>query len=191
MMERNPGLGEFGELAAVGARWCIGLVFLMSGASKIRRRADFNAFRASVAALLPRWGRDVRRLPEAVLMLELAVAPLLLVPGQAWLGFALAIMLLVAFTVAIAAARARGVRAPCRCFGGSAAPLGVRHLVRNTLLAAIGAVGLLSGSTPGHRAAATTAMAAGIGLVAAVVFVILDDIVDAFAHQPTTVEHIK
>jgi hypothetical protein len=170
--------------ALVGARVLIGLVFAVSGFAKLRGR---GAFRASVAGL--------RLLPEplvgpvaaAVVAAELAIPVLLLTPGAAAFGFAVAVLLLVAFSVGIARVLAAGTAASCRCFGVSAAPFGRHHLYRNGVLALVAAVGLLALAGPSGAGTelAGAAIAAGAASVAALVVVMLDDIVDLFRSPAT------
>ncbi len=162
----------------IGCRCLIGVVFLASAMSKLRSRAALVAFAGSVRAmrLLPRrWERPV---VTAVVAVELAIPALLALPWGVLPGFGLALSLLGAFTVAIVLAVRRGVRAPCRCFGASAAPLGITHLVRNTLLCVVvvaGALGaLLERPAASHPAGVVVAVASGA--LAAVLVVAYDDL---------------
>ncbi|WP_329519461.1 MauE/DoxX family redox-associated membrane protein [Spirillospora sp. NBC_01491] len=161
-------------------------VFAVSAAGKIRGRTAFAGFAGSVPRLVPRL--PARPAAVAVLAGELATPPLLLIAPAA--GFALAALLLAAFGAAIGAALRTGRRAPCRCFGTSAAPLGPAHLVRAALLAALAAAGaagvLLTGPTGtlfallGGAEASGLAVAAAAGSALAVVAVFLDDLVFLF-----------
>ncbi|GIF38829.1 MauE/DoxX family redox-associated membrane protein [Actinoplanes xinjiangensis] len=171
----------------VGARVLIGLVFAVSVFTKLRSRGAFAAFRSSVT--------DMRLLPEslagpvaaAVVAAELAIPVLLLVPGATAAGFVVAVLLLAVFSAGIARVLAAGTAASCRCFGVSAAPFGRHHLYRNGVLAVIAAAGLTAairapgiGTDPG-----AAAITAGAAAVAALVVIMLDDIVDLFrAEQP-------
>ncbi|GAA4084301.1 hypothetical protein HNR30_002301 [Nonomuraea soli] len=117
---------------------------------------------------------------------EAAAAVLLLIPGTALAGYVLAAGCLAAFSVVILVELRRPVRAPCRCFGASAVPLGAAHLVRNTLLAALVAAGLAvrHAHEPAHPAG--VALAAGVALVIAVLLIFLVDIADLFRSRAST-----
>ncbi len=86
-----------------------------------------------------------RLIGSALPMAELACA-LALVPARTSRAAAVAaLLMLTAFSVASAAAIARGKRVECRCFGQfSTGPVGVRTLIRNAVLAAL-AIGALFG----------------------------------------------
>jgi hypothetical protein len=62
-----------------------------------------------------------------------AVVLLALGPGGAP-GFVLTLLLLAAFTTGIVRSLRSGTKASCACFGASTAPIGRRHVVRNTVL---------------------------------------------------------
>jgi uncharacterized membrane protein YphA (DoxX/SURF4 family) len=168
-------------------RCLIGLVFVLSVAGKVRGRRAFEEFvtatRELLAAIVPGPDRKaVRAVSLAVIAAEAVIPPLVLIPGLTRVGFAVAVALLAAFTVAIAAVLRRGSRTACHCFGTSASPLRPVHLVRNGLLLAAAGTGLLLG---GAGLAGTapplllvTAVAAA---VAALVLTRLDEIVDLFA----------
>lgn len=118
------------------AELTLGMVFVVAGASKVAvgrewpvQAAEFGAPR-SVALAVPWW--------------EMCIGALLVVGLMApWPALA-ALVSLVGFTVAIAAQLRRGRHPQCACFGAwSTAPLGRRHVVRNTgfaVLAVLAAV---------------------------------------------------
>ncbi|MFD1933453.1 MULTISPECIES: MauE/DoxX family redox-associated membrane protein [Nonomuraea] len=166
------------EYVRIGCVCLVGLVFAVTAVSKLR---DFQGFARSLPALVTVPGRAVRPLAAVVVALEALVPILVAVPAATPYGLALAGGLLVAFTAAIAIALRRGQRAPCRCFGASAAPLGARHLVRNSLLIAAASLAvLLPGGSP---VLAGTSMALGAGLIGTILIVSFDDIVDLFARN--------
>ena len=76
--------------------------------------------------------------------LELAVGALLVVQvGRPYVA-ALALVMLAAFSVAIAVRLRQGRHPRCACFGAwSAAPLSARHLVRNGALGVVALVSML------------------------------------------------
>ncbi|MGK5556157.1 MauE/DoxX family redox-associated membrane protein [Actinomadura kijaniata] len=160
-----------------GCACLIGLVFAVSAFTKLRDRAGFVRSVPDLAPALP--ARLLGPLAHSVIVLEAAVPVLLAVPATRTLGFGVALVLLTAFTVAIAGALRRGRRAPCRCFGASAAPLGPRHLARNGVLLTAAATGAV---TPGDATStAGLAVAAAAGLVTGLLIVSFDDLVDLFA----------
>jgi len=176
----------------IGARCLVGVVFLVSAVTKLRSSAAFAEFVASLRAtgLVPaRWAR---RVAVAMVLTEAAIPALLAAPVLvevppllAAAGFALAAGLLGVFTAGLGLAVSRGVRTPCRCFGASAAPLGLPQIVRNALLTVTAAAGLVAvlaaGSAgTGQMHPATVAMAGAVGLVLAVLAISFDDLVDLF-----------
>ena len=98
---------------------------------------------------------------------ELAVAFLLVAPGQRPLGPLAALALLSLLSAAVAASLARGRRPDCHCFGAlKSEPIGARTLVRNAALAAIAGVLALEPATWSVDLAPGS-FAAGFGLAAA------------------------
>jgi hypothetical protein len=172
----------------IGARVLLLGVFVVALAGKLRRRAAFDEFRRSIAELrvLPRnWSLAAAL---AVTAAEAAIIVLLGLPYTVLPGFGLAAVLLVVFTTGIVLALRRGQRAPCRCFGASAAPLGPAHVVRNLILTAAGVTGLIAafaagtaGVQPGGIAVTLAAAAVGVLIV-----VRLDDLVALFAASVPT-----
>ncbi|MEH1125392.1 MauE/DoxX family redox-associated membrane protein [Micromonospora sp. CPCC 206061] len=166
------------------AQCLIGLTFVLSVAGKLRGGRAFRAFEESLRgmALLP--GRLVRPVAAVVVAAEAAVPVLLPLPGSPFTtaGFLLGGALLAAFTAAVALVLRRGTAAECRCFGGTApAPLRRHHIVRNAALIAVAAAGAYAA----WRGTATTgqaaAVAAPLGLVAALAVAYLDDLLALFA----------
>lgn len=173
----------------VGAMVLCGLVLLVSSASKLRSRADYAEFVASVPAFgIPaRW----TRLFAAVTVVAEAVIAVLLLPGAAlmvlgagrWLagGLVLAVGLFGVLTVAVWRVVARGSGAVCRCFGTARTPLAHRHVVRNALLSLVAMMGTLSIMDSTVPAAAPAAVAAAAGALGAVLVVRFDDLAELFA----------
>ena len=185
--------------ALMFCRSLIGLVFLASSMSKLRGPDAFRTFVGSV--------RDMRVVPArltvtvAVLVAAVeAATPLLLVPMPHALartvgtvGFGLAATALAGFTGGIVALLRKGRAAGCRCFGGSAAPFGRRHVVRNAALfmaAAFGAYAAARGIPIGPPQ--VTLMAAPVAAVCAILVVRLDDLVSLskpVSRAPTLARH--
>ncbi|WP_091095507.1 MauE/DoxX family redox-associated membrane protein [Micromonospora citrea] len=169
----------------LAARLSLALVFLTAVVGKLRTRAGFAAFVASVGqfGVPARRTRAVARLAVAT---EAAVVVLLAVPSTVPAGLLLAAGLLGVLTAAIANALRRGARPACRCFGAGDAPIGARHVARNLVLLAVALLGLLGwavGGPPLSTAAALIAAAAAVP--AAAVVVRLDDLVALFAPTPS------
>ncbi|MFI6519892.1 MauE/DoxX family redox-associated membrane protein [Spirillospora sp. NPDC050679] len=179
---------------SVWADALIVLLFGVSTLSKIRNRTEFDEFAGSVQAVvaaLPggafRGRPGARRAAGAVAAAEAAIPLLVVVPATTLAGHLFAMVLLALFCAGIAAALRRAVRPPCRCFGGKAAPLGVRHLVRNSLLAAVALAGaLLSSASWDGAQAAGTAAALFAAMVFGLLIIRLDDIIDLFHPLPNT-----
>lgn len=86
---------------------------------------------------------------------------LLVVPATVDGGFGAVLVLLTAFTVAIARTLRRGSTTPCRCFGAS-------HLVRNTTLWVVAARGLTAASQTAEPLGLAMAALAAVVLTAVV-----------------------
>jgi hypothetical protein len=137
--------------------------------------------------MVPEARRGVGALAGSVVAAELTVVGLLAVPATIPVGFVLAAGVLLAFSVGIARVLRAGGSAPCRCFGPSAAPLGVRHLVRNGVLVTVALAGLAADRLGGGGGALHPAGVA-LGVVAAgtlaFLVVFFDDLTDLFAPAP-------
>lgn len=184
----------------VGCQYLIGVVFLVSAASKLRSRAGLRGFGASLRQMRLLPSRGVGAVALLVAAAEAAVAVLLVAatalgPATAstaavlTVGFTGALALLISFSAAILAAMHRGSRAPCRCFGTANIPLGGRHVLRNGVLAAAAGVGLagaVGGTPPAPDLGGVVVGAAG-GITLAVLTVVSDELVELFApavHRP-------
>ncbi|MFJ7423089.1 MauE/DoxX family redox-associated membrane protein [Streptomyces uncialis] len=171
------------------ARLLLILVFVVTAAGKSWRRESFDAFVSSLTALrlFPR--RLSTPVAVATIAAEAVTAVLLAVPATASAGLALSIVLLAVFAAGILAARRGGRQVPCRCFGGTGAPLGVPHVIRNALLATVAATGLAatalasSPATPHPGGAATGAVTAAVGTL---LVVRMDDLLALASARPTT-----
>ncbi|MFF5208841.1 MauE/DoxX family redox-associated membrane protein [Streptosporangium sp. NPDC000396] len=168
----------------IACRALLAGVFLIALAGKIRGRVAFDEFVASIVALgmFPRAGSTAAA--YAVLGAEAVVILSLALPSTVLLGFAAAMALLIALTTGILAAMRRGRRAPCRCFGASATPLGTAHVARNLVLLLAGGAGLTAGAVAGGDGAGAHPVGIALALVAAAVGVLivvrLDDLLSLF-----------
>lgn len=151
---------------AIACRVSITVIFAIAAAGKLSGRDSFREFTRSVVAMQvvpPRAAGAAAGFSAAA---ELLAASLAVIPLRATgiAGCALAGLLAVAFSFAITVSLRRGNRAPCRCFGKSATPLGGRHIARNALILAISVAGI--GTLPGRAAVSAPAVivAAAAGL---------------------------
>jgi uncharacterized membrane protein YphA (DoxX/SURF4 family) len=118
---------------ALACAWVLGAVFLVAGVSKLRRRGDTERSFARMELPAPRVLSVVVPIVEIALAVVIVEAP----SAAGWGAFAL----LVAFSVVLARAIARGSDAPCACFGsGRSEPVSTSELVRNAMLAALAIV---------------------------------------------------
>jgi hypothetical protein len=165
------------------------LVVLVFGISAVSKLTGFAEFAGTARLLLlalagPRHRPSyaaTRRIAILVTVAESVVPVIVLIPVLNAAGHALAGVLLTGFGVAIAVAMHRGVRTACRCFGSSATPLGIRHIVRNAALLLVAITGVVNESTGD---AAGRVVAAAAAALLAVVVVRLDDLIDLFTLQP-------
>ena len=119
------------------ARVALGVLFLMSGALKLRDPSWPGAARAMGA---PHW--TVPFIAPVEIVLGAGLAAGVAEPWPAWL----ALGLLVVFTAALARVlqRPRDERPACACFGRwSSKPVGAGSLLRNGLLAALAVLALI------------------------------------------------
>lgn len=125
------------HIVHVLARLALGAVFVMAGASKVASgptwpvQAQQLGVSRSVAVMVP-W-------------FELAVGALVAVGvGEPWPAVVGCVTLLV-FTAVLVRTLRTGRHPPCACFGAwSAAPLGRRHVLRNSGFVALALVAILT-----------------------------------------------
>ncbi|MGH8972695.1 MAG: MauE/DoxX family redox-associated membrane protein [Acidimicrobiia bacterium] len=132
-------MAAVGELVLV-ARLVLAGVFALAGLGKLadRRGAQQALEDFGVPGALS--GTLVRVLP----VVELTVAAALVARGTSRVGAAGALLLLAAFSLAVAVNLARGRTPDCHCFGQMhARPIGFGTLFRNAALTALGAVVVL------------------------------------------------
>ena len=123
------------HLLAVITASLLGAVFLASAVTKLaspgvwRAQATDLGVPAAVAVVLP--------------MLEACVGGLLVAQWHRRSAAAVALTLLLAFTVLLIVRIAQGRRPPCACFGTfSARPIGWRHVGRNAVFVGLALVSL-------------------------------------------------
>jgi hypothetical protein len=163
----------------VGLRTALAVVFVVAFASKVRSRAAFAEFTASLGDIGWLRGRRRTAAAAAIPVLEAATVALLAVTATAAWGFAAAVVLLAAFTAVTGREVAQGHRVRCRCFGAGTAQIGPAQIFRNVVLLAGSAAGLaVVPASHGHGGADAAALiyAFGFALLAALALVRWDDL---------------
>lgn len=164
----------------VFARCALGVVFAIAVAGKVSGREAFRSFARSLADMRILPARLITPVAAASAVVEALVIVLVAIPLR-WAGqaaFAVAVGVLVALTAAIVLSLRNGNRAPCRCFGASRTPLGMRHVVRNALLLVVAILGLVGAYTAGGFTVPATIVAAVAGAVAGVTMTAYDDLAE-------------
>ena len=171
---------------AIGCRAALATVFLFAVTGKVAGRGSFREFTDSVAAMRVVPAHAARLAAIASVTAEALVVVLTAVPARltATAGCALAALLSIAFSGAIAASLRRGNRAPCRCFGRSATPLGARHLARNAILLLVAAAGTAASLASGHAHPAGAVVAAVTSLFAGITIAAYDEIAKLLVQWP-------
>ncbi|MCU1345048.1 MAG: hypothetical protein JWL70_1314 [Acidimicrobiia bacterium] len=114
--------------ATAGLFYAAALLLGGAGVSKILRPDAAN--RALVAARLAGTNSRRRQLGRVAGAAETAVACAALIFGNGWAALALAVSYAATAAVAVRLLRT-GPSAPCGCFGDSAAPINIGHVVAN------------------------------------------------------------
>ena len=146
-----------GAALAIASRLVLGAVFLFSASRKKYKGDEFVAALKAFGLPAPRLSAALLTLMEIVLALSLFAWR-----DEPWPSVA-AIVVLLAFTVAVAANLRRGRAVPCPCFGASERPVSGATMVRNGWLAALGVLGTgSSGGAGGGDVAWICAVVGGI-----------------------------
>ncbi|GAB2687247.1 MauE/DoxX family redox-associated membrane protein [Nocardia thraciensis] len=166
--------------AVLACRCVLAGVFLVSLAGKLRSRTAFEEFVTATAALLSAPGRPAKVVAVGTITAEIAVVCAMVFEPSRRLGLIMAVAVLVCFTVALVRALLRGAAAPCRCFGASDTPIGIRHVIRNIVLAAVAAAAVALDVAVGTHHYEPVGIAVIVPAVAACVLltVRLDDLVE-------------
>lgn len=131
----------------------LALVFLVAAVGKLRSRASWQGFTASIRALGLVPATAARPASALTVAAELGVVALLALPGLTRWGFLLALVLLAALTGGIVAVLRGGRQASCNCFGRGAETFSPLHVARNLLLVTVAAAGSISGPPASYLAA--------------------------------------
>jgi hypothetical protein len=154
-------------------RVALGFVFAAAVVGKLRNRADFAQSLSGLGI-----SRAATPTAVAVIAAEALCVVLLLFAMTADLGYALALLLLAAFSAGIVSAVRTRRAVACNCFGSGGKQLGPAHLVRNGLLALIAVVGLLASQLP--ISAPSLLIALGAGAFLSLLFIRWDDLTYLF-----------
>jgi hypothetical protein len=174
-----PGSVQMAHLLLT-VQFIVGGVFAVSAFGKVRAQSAFVRSLADFGV-----PERIRALVGVmVTVAEIAVVVLVLVPVTAVPGLAFGAVLFLGFAVVVGMTVRRGRRPRCRCFGVESAPLRGAHVVRNVVLAALAAVGALTGAVMNAAPAFSAGSFVLVVLVAAVVVAVvvgLDDLLDVVA----------
>jgi methylamine utilization protein MauE len=174
------------QYLAIGCRVAVAVVFLLAVTGKVVGRGAFAEFTRSVRDMKAAPTRLVGLTARATVLFEALTVVLVAIPRQiaAVVGFALALVLTAAFSGAILRTIRSGNRTSCRCFGRSSSPLGRRHLVRNGVLLAVAAAGLVAALAGGSAGLAGGLVAVLTGVFIGLLVAMFDDLAQLLA--PTT-----
>ena len=146
---------------AIASRLVLGVVFLFSASRKKYTGTEFIAAVKAFGLPAPRLSAAVLTLVEIVLALSL-----LAWRDEPWPSVA-AIVVLGAFTLAVANTLRQGRVVPCPCFGASQRPVSGSTMVRNGWLAALGVLG--TGASGGSGGGQIAWFCAVLGAITAIV----------------------
>lgn len=164
----------------LGCRGVLAWIFLVSLFGKVRGPAAYGVFVRATGRLLSVSGRAGRVLAALTVAAECLVVVALVAPAA--VGFAAAIALLCVFSGALVRALRRGEDTGCHCFGASTTPVGLHHVVRNLVLVAVAAAGLIVEvwAHPGGYRLAGVAVTAPAVVACVLLVTRLDDLVALF-----------
>ena len=156
----------------------VAATFAWSAVTKLAGRAAFAEFRRWLVIAVRVPPRAALPAAGAAVAAEGAAAVAMLLPAAVPAGFALATLLLVVFTGAVAAMWRRRVTVACRCFGAGRHPPGPVQLIRNGALLLVAVVGaaLSWTGTPSAPLDRSGALAVVAGVTVALLLIQLDDI---------------
>jgi hypothetical protein len=150
-------------------RALVGLVFAASGASKFVTRERFREFVEWLGALPLPFTAARRPIAVVAAASEVGIVVLIAVPATATVGLVTAGAMLLGFAGMTLLLLKQGNRTPCRCFGRTDAPLGIRHLIRDLVLASAAFLSALNVGISPSDAGGVALSLFGATLVAVVV----------------------
>ncbi|MCG5212399.1 MauE/DoxX family redox-associated membrane protein [Streptosporangium soli] len=157
----------------IGIRSFLATVFAWAAISKIWTRDSRKQFHEYLIYLFHVSMRWATRLAALLMLVEFCIPLLLAFDVTAGPGFlvslAMTAVLLVTVLLAIRAKKTR----PCRCFGDTSVPLGVRHVLRNAAFFLLAVLGLtLTTQEPLPLDALSALTSVSCGLAVALMFVV-------------------
>lgn len=163
-------------------------VFLLAIAGTMWSKKSRRSFKREVSNIpfLPR--RMSPAVAATVVLLELAIVALLMTGGTAHGGLILALALLTAFTVSLLTTNRGDWHSSCNCFGALERTTRQTALVRNALLLAAAALGLLgvAAPPPPEYTGATVVAVQVVAGVAVLTWRIASPLIDALLTAPAT-----
>lgn len=163
----------------VACQAVVAATFAASAAGKLAGPSAFADFRGWLRASVGVPRHAAAAAATTVVVAETATAVAVAVPPLAPAGFAVAALLLAAFTGAVVSMIRRRVRTPCRCFGAGRHPPGAWQVARNLILlvaAAGGGVSALAGAGSPPPAAPALVLAAVVGVTVALLLINLEEV---------------
>lgn len=174
------------EYLTIGCRCAIAIVFITSAVTKLSGAEAFRAFKRSVRRMKVVPKPLISLAAYAVVASEIVISVLMVIPitVTAVVGFTIAAGLLCAFTYGIVSSMRRGDQTPCRCFGKSTTPLGLRHVIRNIFLIGLCVLGFVSALNAGTVDFAMAGIAFVAGAVVGGIITVLDDVTELVWPSP-------
>ena len=161
----------------IGCRAALAFVLLVASTSKIHSARSYREFHDSLKDLGLSSDLLLRLLSLGIPAAEAATVVLLVIDRLSMWGLGASLVLIGAFTTAIAVARAQGKVVRCRCFGESGSPSGSLHILRNVVLMAWSAAGAVADLVPAsHQGPGMVVFAVGLGIIAAALVLRWDEL---------------
>jgi hypothetical protein len=166
--------------AAYAAELCRLWMLLLLAAAAIGKASAREGFEATLGGMLG-WGPRASRFGAIAIVAAEGGLALLLLAGGRWAeaGMAGAVLLLGAFSVAIATALHQRRRVRCNCFGGGGKAITAFDLARNGALVGAGVFYLMQNPRAQGLDPAGWALLAGCALILLLVSLNLDEIAAA------------
>lgn len=145
-------------MAAAFGQVLLATVFLCSGLPKLR---DVPGLRRHIAATVPWLGPGPASVVAGALPVVELVTAVLVLTRAAWIGYTVATVLLLAFTVYLVGLLRSQPHASCGCAGPRDTPVSPLHVVRNVLLVTVCALTWWASALDGGPGATSYAVASG------------------------------
>lgn len=172
------------DFVSLICRLALAIIFLFAAAGKTITAKRWRSFVTATAALTDTGSRTAYVLSVTTLAAELAVCSLLLTTFDTPIGPITALLLLAALSAALTRAIVRDTSQPCHCFGSTDEPVGIRHLVRNGVLAVVAGFALHGSTVPTTLSLPDLLAAALPGMALTAVVTYWDELADAIYPRP-------